>query len=193
MMTWKEGRVVLQKTLPPGMPLDDFIASISMAGTLDAHNKLHRSQGTAVFLAGNPEGTPNAMIKNIKHNQILHRQNIILNIQTDQGRPYVPAAERVQIVDRTEGFFRITASFGFMETPHIDEVIRAAGEAGLVIHRDRTTFFVGKERIIVTAKGEMAPWREHLFVFLSKHSENAADFFQLPPDRVYEVSQVVEI
>lgn len=193
MITWKDGRTLLRKKLPPGMPLDDFIASISMAGTLDEQNKLHRSQGAAVFLAGNPEGTPNALIKNIKHNQILHRQNILLTIQTDHSRPHVPAAERVQVTDRTEGFFRIIASFGFMETPHIDEVIRAAAEAGLVIHRDRTTFFVGKERLVVTSNAGMAIWREHLFVFLSKHSENAADFFQLPPDRVYEVSQVVEI
>ena len=193
MITWKDGRTLLRKSLPPGMPLDDFIASISMAGTLDSQNKLHRSQGTAVFLAGNPEGTPNALIKNIKHNQILHTQNILMTIQTDHSRPYVPAAERVQVADRTEGFYRVTANFGFMETPHIDEVIRAAGTHGLVIHRERTTFFVGKERIIVTSKAGMAIWREHLFVFLSKHSENAADFFQLPPDRVYEVSQVVEI
>jgi len=193
MMTWKDGRTLLRKTLPPGMPLDDFIASISMAGTLDEQNKLHRSHGTAVFLAGNPEGTPNALIKNIKHNQILHERNILLTIVTDHGRPHVPPHERVQVADRTESFFRVVASFGFMETPHIDEVIRAAGVAGLPIQRDRTTFFVGKERIVVTAKEGMAKWREHLFVFLSKHSENAADFFQLPPDRVYEVSQVVEI
>ncbi len=193
MMTWKKGRSKLQKSLPPGMPLDDFIASISIAGTLDEHNKLHRSQGSAVFLAGNPNGTPNALVKNIKHNQILHRQNIILTIVTDPTRPHVPAAERVEISDRTEGFFRIIASFGFMETPHIDEVIRAAGEKGLIIHRDKTTFFVGKERIVVVDKAGMSPWRDHLFAFLSKHSENAADFFQLPPDRVYEVSQVVEI
>ncbi len=193
MTTWKTGRTLLRKSLPPGMPLDDFIASISIAGTLDEQNKLHRSQGTAVFLAGNPDGTPNALIKNIKHNQILHRQNILLTIVTDANRPHVPIEERVEVSDRTEGFFRIIASFGFMETPHIDEVIRAAGEKGLVIHRDKTTFFVGKERIVVTAKAGMTPWREHLFAFLSKHSENAADFFQLPPDRVYEVSQVVEI
>ena len=193
MMTWKDGRSLLRKSLQPGMPLDDFIASISIAGTLDEQNKLHRSQGTAVFLAGNPNGTPPALVKNIKHNQILHRQNILLTIITDPTRPYVPSEERVQVSDRTEGFFRVIASFGFMENPRIDEVIRAAGTQGLAIHRDKTTFFVGKERIVVTAKFGMAPWREHLFAFLCKYSENAADFYQLPPDRVYEVSQVVEI
>jgi KUP system potassium uptake protein len=193
MSTWKDGRALLRKRLPPGMPLDDFIASISMAGTLDEQNQLHRIHGTAVFLAGNPEGTPNALVKNIKHNQILHERNVLLTIVTDHSRPHVPPEQRVQIADRTDGFFRVVASFGFMDTPHIDEVIRATSAAGLPLHRERTTFFVGKERIVVTAKEGMAEWREHLFVFLSKHSENAADFFQLPPDRVYEVSQVVEI
>jgi KUP system potassium uptake protein len=193
MMTWKEGRNMLRLRLPPAMPLDDFIASISIAGTLDAQNKLHRSNGTAVFLAGNPEGTPNAMVKNIKHNQILHQRNILLTILTDHGRPFVPPAERAQVQDRGEGFYRVVASFGFMEQPHIDEVVRAAGAAGLNIQCDRTTFFVGKERLVVSDTPGMAVWREHLFVFLSKHAENAADFFQLPPERVYEVSQVVEI
>jgi KUP system potassium uptake protein len=175
------------------MPLDDFIASISIAGTLAEENKLHRIQGTAIFLAGNPEGTPNALIKNIKHNQILHQRNILLTIVTDKRRPHVPHAERVQISDREEGFYRIIASFGYMETPHIAEVIRATRETGLEIQTEKTTFFIGKERMIVTAKAGMAIWREHIFVFLSKHAENAADFFQLPPDRVYEISQVVEI
>ena len=141
MTTWKKGRDLLQRSLPISMPLDDFIASISIAGTLDEQNKLHRSQGTAVFLAGNPDGTPNALLKNIKHNQILHACNIILSILTDPSRPHVQP----------------------------------------------------QDRILATGKPGMAIWREHLFVVLSKHAENAADFFQLPPDRVYEVSQVVEI
>jgi KUP system potassium uptake protein len=194
MTTWKSGRRLLQIQMAPPMPLDDFIASLAMAGTLDEHHKLHRSPGTAVFLAGNPTGTPNALVKNIKHNQLLHSRNILLTIQTDQTRPYVPQDQRVTVADLSEGFHRIVAQFGFMESPHIGEVIRAAGKAGVKIDPDRATFFVGKERIIPTArKRGMALWREHLFVFLSKHSENAADFFQLPPERVYEVSQVVEI
>lgn len=193
MTTWKQGRQLLQSRLGPTMPLDDFIVSISLAGALDEQNKLHRSQGTAVFLSGNPTGTPNALVKNIKHNQVMHRRNIILTILTDKGRTYVPETERVRVEDRSEGFFRLVAQFGFGETPHITEVLRAAAQSGLLIQPDKTTFFVGKERIIAGADPGMALWREHLFVFLSKHSENAADFFQLPPDRVYEVSQVVEI
>jgi KUP system potassium uptake protein len=193
MITWKDGRHLLRKQLPVGMPLDDFIASISMAGTLAEQNKLHRSQGTAIFLAGNPEGTPNTLTKNIKHNQILHQRNILLTIVTDKNRPHVPPDERLKISSCAEDFYRVEASFGFMETPHINEVARAAEVAGLPINLEKTTFFVGRERIVVTGKAGMAQWREHVFVFLSKHSENAADFFQLPPDRVYEISQVVEI
>jgi KUP system potassium uptake protein len=193
MTTWKTGRRVLREKLPPGMQLDDFIASISLAGTLASEYKIHRSQGTAVFLAANPEATPTALLKNVKHNQILHTRNIVMTIITDASRPHVPPEERVDVSDRTEGFYRVTARFGFMENPHVSEVIRAAREAGLEIDPNRSTFFIGKERIIATAKHGMALWREHLFVFLSKHAENAADFFELPTERVYEVSQVVEI
>lgn len=193
MTTWKTGRRLLRNNLPPGMPLDDFIASIGLAGTLSEENKIHRSHGTAVFLAADPQGTPVAMLKNIKHNQILHERNIVLTIITDRSRPYVPAAERVEVSDRGDGFYRVKGHFGFMESPYMSEVLRAAKEAGLDIDQTRATFFVGKERIIPTARQEMALWREHLFVFLSKHAENAADFFELPPDRIYEVSLVVKI
>jgi KUP system potassium uptake protein len=193
MVTWNRGRRLIQEGLPPAMPLKDFIGSLSLAGALNEQHKLHRTPGTAVFLSGNAHGTPNALIKNIKHNQILHSKNIVLTIETDHGRPHVPSAERVDIADFTEGFYRVVAHFGFMEKPHISEVVRAAGQHGLEIDPNRTTFFLGRERIVATKKPGMSPWREHYFVFLSKHAENAADFFRLPPNRVYEVSQVVEI
>lgn len=80
-----------------------------------------------------------------------------------------------------------------MEGPHIPEVLRGAESQGLAIDPRRATFFVGKERIAISEKPGTSRWRQRLFVFFSKHSENAADFFQLPSDRVYEVSQVVEI
>jgi len=193
MTTWKTGRAVLLTRLAPGMPLNDFIASIALAGTLDEQHKLHRCQGTAIYLASDSSATPNALVKNIKHNQVLHQRNIILTILTMRNLPHVSTEERVSITDCTEGFYSVVARFGFMDTPHIKEVIRASERAGLNIDADRATFFIGRERIIATAKPGMAIWREHLFVFMSKHAENAADFFHLPPDRVYEVSQVVEI
>jgi KUP system potassium uptake protein len=193
MTTWKRGRKLLRSYLPPGMPLDDFIASIALAGTLDEQNKLHRSHGTAIFLSADPEAAPNALLKNVKHNQILHERNILLSIFTDRAHPFVPRSERVRVKHCAEGFYRLTAHFGFMETPYIEEVLRAAGEQGLEVDKTKATFFVGRERIVATVRRGMARWREHLFVFLTKHAENAADFFHLPPDRVYEVSQVVEI
>ena len=193
MTTWKRGRTLMREHLPPAMSLRDFVGSLSLAGTLDESHKLHRTQGTAVFLTSNPNGTPVALTKNIKHNQILHSRNVLLTIVTDQGRPYVSPEERVEIIDFAEGFYRLVARFGFMENPHISEVSRAAADRGFKIEADRATFFLGRERIIATGRLGMALWREHLFVFMSKHAENAADFFELPPDRVYEVSQVMEI
>jgi KUP system potassium uptake protein len=193
MTTWNAGRKLLRKRLPTLMPLDDFIASIGLAGTFSEENRIHRSPGTAVFLAANSEATPNALVKNVKHNQILHQRNVILTILTDRTRPHVPPEERVEVSDRGDGFYRLSARFGFMEKPLIKEVARAAKQAGFTLDEERSTFFIGKERLIASPKKGMAIWREHLFIFLSKHSENAADYFALPPDRVYEVSHVIEM
>lgn len=139
MTTWKTGRQLLHRRLPTVMRLDDFISSIAPAGTLSEENNLHRSVGTAVFLASNPELTLNALLKNIKHNQVVHSRNIVLTIVTDQSRAHVPGTERVEVSDRTEGFFRVVSASGSMETPHINEVIRAMKEAGLEIQPETVT------------------------------------------------------
>lgn len=199
MTTWKSGRRLLRENLPPGMPLADFISLTTPAGTLSEETRIHRTPGTAIFLASDTEMTPNAMLKNITHNQVLHSRNIVLTIKTNRSHPYlavavyVGAAERVEIKDKGEGFYRVVAHFGFMESPDINEIIRATVEEGLSIERDKSTYFVGKERILVTSRPGIARWRKHLFVLLSNNAENAADFFQLPPERVYEVTQVVQI
>jgi KUP system potassium uptake protein len=193
MTSWQKGRKLLRASLPPAMPLHDFIGSITLAGTLSEQNKLHRVPGTAVFLASDGQATPNAMLKNIKHNQILHARNVILTVQTDRAHPHVDDAGRLKIEDLGEGFYRLTARFGFMEIPDIGEIARAAEEKDMELQKEKATFFIGKERIVASPARGMAIWREHLFILMSKNAENAADFFRLPADRVYEVSQVVEI
>lgn len=193
MTSWRKGRELLRAGLPPAIPLKDFVGSLALAGTLSEQNKLHRAPGTAVFLASNRDAAPNAMMKNIKHNQTLHERNVILTIQTDRMHPHVASSDRLQIEDLGDEFYRLTARFGFMEVPDIREITSAAVEQGFEIQPEKSTFFIGKERIVASSHRGMAVWREHLFIFLSKNSENAADFFHLPPNRVYEVSQVVEI
>ena len=100
---------------------------------------------------------------------------------------------RIEIKDLSHGFFRIIAHFGFMETPTIGEIIECCAMKDFVIEEQKTSFFLGRETIICTAKPGMARWREHLFVAMSHHAQTPAEFFKLPINRVVALGGYVEI
>ena len=190
MTTWKTGRYLLRKNAAQMLSLRDLIVSTTALGRESGLPA--RVPGTAVFLAGRTQGAPMSLLHNLKHNRVLHERNIVLTIMTDRT-PYVAKASRVTIHDLTEGFFRITAHFGFMETPTISEIIASCGINDFVIDEQKTSFFLGRETIICTGKPGMARWREHLFAAMSRHAQRPAEFFKLPVNRVIELGQNVEI
>jgi KUP system potassium uptake protein len=107
--------------------------------------------------------------------------------------PSVPEEQRVRIEMMTEGFQRITAQFGFMETPRIEPVLKQCRELGLKLHLLECTFFLSRETIVVTARKGMAIWRERLFALLSRNAQPATAYFGLPVNRVVELGMQVEI
>jgi KUP system potassium uptake protein len=190
MTTWKKGRYLLRKNAPQMLSLRDLIASTTAFGR---ESKLPaRVPGTAVFLAGQPKGTPVTLLHNLKHNRVLHERNIVLTILTDRV-PYVAKDARIEINDLSHGFFRIIAHFGFMETPIIGEVIECCAMRDFVIEEQKTTFFLGRETIVSTGKPGMARWREHFFVAMSRHAQRPVEFFKLSVNRTIELGGRVEI
>jgi KUP system potassium uptake protein len=190
MTTWKQGRYLLRKNFPYTLSLRDFIVSTTALGRESGLPA--RVPGTAVFLAGQPKGTPMSLLHNVKHNRVLHERNIVLTILTDRV-PYVARDSRIEIKDLSEGFSRIIAHFGFMEAPTISEIIACCAMQDFVIEEQRTTFFLASEKIICTGKPGMARWREHLFVAMRQHAHRPAEFFKLPFNRTVELGQRVEI
>lgn len=148
--------------------------------------------GTAIYMYSNAHGTPPALAQNLKHNKILHKQIIILSIIV-QSIPRVKSENRIEIQNPAEGFYRVRAYYGFMEKPGIDEIIKGINERGVKVDINKTTFYLGREIIIPEAISDMSRWREKIFVFMSKNSQRATEFFKLPPDRVYEVGTQVII
>ena len=190
MTTWKKGRYLLRKNALQMLSLRDLIASTTALGRKSGLPA--RVPGTAVFLAGQPKGAPTTLLHNLKHNRVLHERNIVLTIVTDRI-PYVAKDSRIEIKDLSQGFFRIIAHFGFMETPTIGEIIECCAMKDFVIEEQKTTFFLGRETIICTGKPGMARWREHLFVAMSRHAQRPAEFFKLPVNRTIELGGRVEI
>ena len=190
MTTWKKGRYLLRKNALQMLSLRDLITSTTALGRESGLPA--RVPGTAVFLAGQPKGAPTSLLHNLKHNRVLHERNIVLTILTDRI-PYVAKDSRIEIKDLSQGFFRIIAHFGFMETPTISEIIECCTMKDFVIEEQKTSFFLGRETIVCTGKPGMARWREHLFVAMSRHAQRPAEFFKLPFNRTVELGGRVEI
>jgi KUP system potassium uptake protein len=190
MTTWKKGRYLLRKNALQMLSLRDLIASTTALGRESGLPA--RVPGTAVFLAGQPKGAPTSLLHNLKHNAVLHERTVVLTIRTERI-PYVPKDARIEIKDLSQGFFRIFAHFGFMETPTIGEIIEGCAIKDFVIEEQKTRFFLGRETIICTRKPGMARWRKFLFVAMSRHAQRPAEFFKLPANRTIELGGHVEI
>ncbi|HEY5744234.1 MAG TPA: potassium transporter Kup [Terrimicrobiaceae bacterium] len=190
MTTWKKGRHLLRKSFPEGLALREFIVSATTSSRKSGVPA--RVPGTAVFLAGQPRGTPMSLLHNLKHNRVLHERNVVLTILTDRI-PYVSRLSRVEVKDRSQGFFRVVAHFGFMETPTISEILECCAMQGLVMEVQQTSFFLGREILVCTDKPGMARWHKHLYSAMSRHAQRPAEFFKLPVNRTVELGQRIEI
>ena len=186
MTTWQRGRRLLgQRLATTSLPFDLFLESVR-------ETPLTRVKGTAIFMAGNPKGTPLALLHNVKHNQILHQRVVLLTIATAET-PHVAPEQRVQVERLPEEFYRVIASFGFMEQPNIDLVLEGCKAHQLSIDPAQATYFLSRETILPTRSPGMAMWRERLFAFLSRNAQPATAYFGLPANRVVELGMQVEM
>jgi KUP system potassium uptake protein len=186
MSTWYRGRQIVRKvTNESAMPLKLFVDSISMSPP-------HKVQGTGIFMTTNPDGVPNAMLHNLKHNKVLHERVVILSI-VNEDVPYVPKEDYVWIEDMKHGFWKITGHYGFKEQPDIPKMLIDCKLQSMHFDMMETTFFINRETLIATPGGGMALWRERLFVWMSHLAAKASDYFRIPTNRVVELGTQVEI
>lgn len=186
MSTWRRGREIVRRKVNDGaMPLKGFVESISMSDT-------PRVEGTGVFMTTNPEGVPNALLHNLKHNKVLHGRVVILSIVIEDI-PRVPKEDYVWIDNLGHGFYVIRAHYGFKETPNVPAMMNDCKLQSMNFDMMDTSFFVNRETLIATPRGGMALWREHLFVWMSHLAAKASDYFRIPSNRVVELGSQVEI
>ena len=180
MITWSKGRRILANKLREIMPpIHQFI--VDLAGL-----SLSKIDGNAVFLTGSPSATPVALANNVKHSKVVHSRTILLHFRVEDV-PRVPSLEKIQTEKLSGGFHRIVARFGFMEDPKLDSVLSLAREQGLEIDPETTSFYIGRENLIIADKSAMTHWRATLFIFMSRNAADATSFFNIPEDRVIEV------
>lgn len=184
--TWVRGaRILAQKTRKNEADLD------WLERKLEAKPP-HRVPGTAIFLTADVTAAPTSLMHNLKHNRVLHERNIILSIKTEDT-PRVARHERV-VIDRSSPLFiRMTARYGFMETPSVPKILEHCRRKDLNIDIGATSFFLSRRSLRPARKSEMPRWQTLLFISLARSSEDASSYFQIPIDRVVEVGTQVAI
>ncbi|HEX7051861.1 MAG TPA: KUP/HAK/KT family potassium transporter [Longimicrobiales bacterium] len=187
MTTWKRGRQILaQRIRERTLPRHLFLREI------EAHPPV-RVPYTAVYMYSDPNGTPPALLHNLKHNYVLHERVIFLSVQTAEI-PVVPAAERAVVEPLGSGIFQVTLRYGFMEDVDVPAALAAIRDDRLALEPARTTYFLGRETLLASRRRRgMALWREKLFSLMSRNARNAASFFRLPADQVVELGVQIEL
>jgi KUP system potassium uptake protein len=185
MTTWNRGRDIVQDLLRRGMlPIDLLLADLETRKTV-------RVPGLAVFMTREPEGAPVVLLHHLKHNKVLHEQVVLLSILSEEV-PEIPDSDRITIKKLPQGFYRITARYGFMEGTNVPAILARAKEAGIDNKPLDTTFYLGREQLIPTGPTPLWSWRKKLFVFMSRNSRSATAFYGIPPNRVVELGAQIE-
>ncbi len=181
--TWYKGRqLLIALNAAEQIPLAPFIEGLL------AHPP-HRVRGTAVFVAPRPDVVPHALLHNLKHNQVLHDQVIVLTVLT-VSTPRVDPARRIEAEPLGHGVWAVTARHGFMERPDVPEFIRVlAYQKGLAIESMSTSYFVSRASIVGAPLKGMNPLRQALFRWMQRNAGRVSDYFMLPPNRVVEMGQ----
>jgi KUP system potassium uptake protein len=190
MATWKRGRELLLGHIRQDDPeLLPFITALSADAT-------HRIPRTAVYAVANPDTVPQALMHNMKHNQVLHERNVILTVNFHDV-PWIPFEERVQVTPLVPGFWKIEVNYGFKNTPDIPKALELCqskgNNKGLVINLFETSYFLSREIVVPTKGNGMAQWREAMFAVMSRNAGSVADFFRLPNNCVIELGTRVQI
>jgi KUP system potassium uptake protein len=186
MLTWRQGsRVLFDKSRRQEVPLATLIKS------LEAHPP-PRIAGTAVFLTGDPESTPTALLHSLKHFKVLHETNVIMTVVTADA-PRVDPNQRVTIEPIGTSFFRMEVRYGFAETPNLPRALAIARREGLDFDIMSTTFFLSRRTLHSAKSTRLAAWRNRLFIPLARNADDVSNYFRIPTNRVVEIGTQVSV
>jgi KUP system potassium uptake protein len=186
MWTWTRGSQVLtEKTRRDSLPLVELVDMLRARPP-------YRAPGTAIYLTGDADMAPVALMHNLKHNKVLHAHNVILTVIATET-PRVADADRILIEPVNEDFKKVIVRYGFMETPNLPKALQLCRKQGLKFDIMATSFFLGRRSLVPAAQPTMPLWQDKLFIFLMKNAANPTDFFKIPPGRVVELGAQVTV
>jgi KUP system potassium uptake protein len=186
MLTWRDGRALLHnKTRDEAMDLRSFLDDLFIAPPT-------RVEGTAVFLTTENDIVPNALLHILKHNKVLHAQNLFVTVRSHEV-PWIDQEKRVELVDLGHDCWQVKIHYGFKDDPDVPFALSLLRDQVGNINSMNTSYFLSRDSIVPTVGGGMAQWREKLFAQMYLNASAAADFLNLPSNSVVEMGSKIEI
>ena len=186
MLTWRDGRAILnEKRKEDALDLSSFLEAVFLSPPT-------RVDGTAVFLTSGKGAVPNAMLHNLKHNKVLHKQNLFVNVQNHEV-PWIAEEERLEIAPLGKECWQVVIHYGFKDDPDVPGALSHLNGMGCEVSPMTTSYFLSRDSIVPTVAGGMAQWREKLFAQMHLNASSAADFLNLPSNSVVELGSKIEI
>ena len=190
MTSWHRGReLMLARWKQDSLPLASFLKRLPQSRTV-------RVPGIAVFLTGNPDYVPAALLHNLKHNKVLHERVLFVTVQ-NVDVPEAGASDRTEIAELAPGVHRVVLRYGFMESPNIPRALEELGQkdgpGGLIYDSMQASFFLGREVLVRAMVPKLPAWRLFLFLIMARNAVPATEFFRIPSDRVVELGVRVAI
>lgn len=186
MTTWKRGSwLVVTRERDLELSLDRLLERVEQ-------DKPVRAAGDAIFLSANAEGAPAALLANLRYNHVLHERVLLLTVQFEEV-PYIDRDARIVVEHLGHQIYRATFRYGFMEEPNIPRTLARVTLPGRPFDPENAPFFVNRTKVQATGLPGMALWREHLYTFMRRNAASAADFFCLPPGRVFEIGTTIQM
>ncbi len=186
MTSWKRGRdLLLSRWRMDSLPLASFLSRLPQSRTV-------RVPGMAVFLTGNPDYVPAALLHNLKHNKVLHEKVLFVTVN-NLDVPEIPAEDRSTVAQLAPGIHRVTVRYGFMESPNLPRDLAALRTEGVAFDPMQTSYFLGREMLVPATTPKLPFWRLWLFLLMARNAVSATEFFRIPSDRVVELGVRVAI
>jgi KUP system potassium uptake protein len=186
MWTWMKGRLaVAARERDEALPIESLLGSIGPG-------RVHRPQGTAVYLTAFSGNAPACLLHNLKHNEVLHEHVVLLTVEVPD-EPYVSPDQRASVVHLGKGMHRVVLHYGFMEQPDVPRDLAQLSDKGIPVDPMRTSYFIGRNSFVGAAQPLLPRWQQKLFLTLARFAASAGDFFGLPANRVVELGSRIEI
>ena len=186
MLTWKDGRQLLNgKLRSDAIDLGGFLEAVFVSPPL-------RVEGTAVFLTAEPGTVPNALLHNLKHNKVLHANNLFVTVRNHEV-PWIGLDKRLEVESLGHDCWQVIVNYGFKNDLNLPKALHQIKGRGRELDDMTTSYFLSRDTVVPSIGDGMSFWREKLFAQMHHNASGAADFLKLPNNSVVELGSKIEI